>query len=160
MDHNGLLTLTRQLQGTMTNIQQVRTIRPEWKFNGTALIYPETKCPFCLEPVRSEGIWFLGGAIQNRLLGAIFPEAGERVRLIQPGHPHDTGNGALCLGGHPNGLALFAHPANLRDVPMGSGHIPRWLKRYWSGHTCEAGRKGIREYTYDHARLLEELDAI
>jgi hypothetical protein len=151
MDHHGLLTLTRQLNITLTGINTVRsTGPPEWKWKVAPILFPESHCPFCLEVIRSEGVWFLkddasGTRLLNRLVGAVFPSnTGGKVTLIQPSHPHDTGGGVLCLGRNVSGIALLASTPNINDSPMGRYYIPLWLKRYWNRHDCQDMRKYLR----------------
>jgi hypothetical protein len=170
MDHHGLLTLTRQLNITLTSINTVRsTNSPEWKWKATPVLFPESHCPFCLEVIRSEGIWFLRDEMNGRkekLVGAIFPGApGHKVTLIQPSHPHDTGGGLLCLGKNASGIALLASTPNVYDSPMGKYYIPRWLKRYWNKHDCGEMRdflqEGYREGNISFLSFyIEELDAL
>lgn len=164
MDRHGLLTLARTLAMTFSNVSQARISQSHiWDWVAIPLIQPETICPFCKESVRSSGVWFLDNTDvtlptrYDKLRGAIFPSRSGKVELVHPSHPHDTGNGVLCLGGHSTGFNLFASMPNLHDTPMGAYHIPRWLKRYWR-HDC----KDMREYLNHNGYRdqLRELDGI
>ena len=162
MDHHGFLTISRQVNTALLNIKgRAMTLPPQWTWVGTPVICPETHCPFCRNVVRSNGIWFFRGAKQEKLIGAIFPGLpGEKVTLIFPDHPHNTGGGILCLGRNLSGIALLASMPNVRDCPMGSYYIPRWLKRYWGRHVCDEGRDWVNAEASDSVRILQELDAI
>src|SRR5678809_994728 len=118
MDHHELLTVTRRLVLACHTTQTRRaTASPEWEFTVTPVLYPESKCPYCLSVIRSPGIWFLTDSNLYRLLGALFPTQSGPVKLVQPSHPHDTGGGYLCLGRNRDGIALLSSPPNLLDVP-------------------------------------------
>jgi len=165
MDHHGLLTIIRRVTGVHQSIHGSRTTeRPTWDWKVIPILFPESHCPFCNEIVKSEGIWFITEGYKTaRLIGAIFPTLHGPVRMIFPGHPHDTGGGMLCLGKNPSGVALFASTPNLRDCPMGNINIPKWLKKYWDRHTCQEGRDYIINKSWDSLeskRMLQELDAI
>lgn len=161
MDHHGLLILTRQVQTTLTGIRQVRPSNiSEWNWHVRPVLYPESRCPFCLEVIRSNGIWFFTNPLWDKLIGMVLLEQGKRFELIQPSHPHDTGGGFLCLGKNDTGIELLASTPNLRDTPMGPLLIPRWLKRYWNRHTCEQSRAYIQEYATHSNHLLKELDKL
>jgi len=165
MDHHGLLTVMRQVTAVHQSIHISRTAeRPTWNWKVIPILFPESHCPFCNEIVKSEGIWFITEGYKTaRLIGAIFPTPGKPVKMIQPGHPHNTGGGHLCLGKNLSGVDLFASTPNLLDCPMGIVNIPRWLKRYWSRHTCKESRDHILRCswdTFESNRVLQELDAI
>ena len=137
MDHYGLLrTVTLLTQATHEASLARKDAVPRWKWKATPVIFPESKCPYCATTIRSNMIWFLGEERLSRLYGAIQPKRGGRVKLEQPFHPHHTGGGYLCLGGHPHGIALFSNPPNLRDLPMGREFTAKWVNKYW-GHYCK-----------------------
>jgi hypothetical protein len=166
VDHHGLLTLIRQLNTVLTNIDTAKRTGPyKWNWNVTPVIYPESHCPFCRSIIRSNGIWFFKGPRYEILVGAIFIPPDKKVTLIQPGHPHDTGGGLLCLGRNETGISLLASTPNLNDTPMGRYSIPMWLKEYWNKHDCKNMRDYLTEgYANGHVTNLpayiQELDRI
>ena len=157
MDNYGLLTLARQFSTTLHTLSKEKHSAPiTWAWAATPVIIPESKCPFCLRPIRSKAIWFLSGVTHNRLCGILKLDS-KKVELVQPNHPHHTGSGYLCLGRNMDGIALLASMPNLMDAPMGSRHIPKWLKKYWD-HPCIKAR----EYLIAHGflDLLGEYDRL
>ena len=162
MDRHGLLNILRSLSVTCHTIQMERmNQRPEWSWVHTPIIFPESRCSFCHKPIRSPGIWFLSSSpMHNRLYGMLQIQAGARVVMIQPSHPHNTGGGGLCLGRNRNGIELLAGEANLNDCPMGRHRVAAWYKRYWN-HTCPESRAYMQgEFPYDYITILRELDKI
>ena len=149
MDNYGLLTLLRQLDSVITTIgAEARDAPTTWTWNATPVVMPESKCPYCLAPIRSKAIWFLGGNKHERLLGILKLDS-KKVELIYPNHPHDIGGGHLCLGKNTDGIALLASTPNTMDAPMGRWHIPMWLKEYW-GHPCMKAREYLRDNGYQN----------
>lgn len=159
MDHHGFLTAFRTISAVAQQVQVQRkeSINTTWSWAGTPVMYPESKCPFCKGVIQSQGIWLFDGLRQERLIGALFPTEGGKIQLVMPSHPHDTGGGYICFGGHPNGAAVLASAPNLSDVPMGKFYVPRWIKRYW-GHECKQMLKYLRDW--GELDRLEELETI
>lgn len=157
MDHNGLLRLLRAATLECNKVVACRSGKEavNWEWAVTPIMYPESRCPYCHDPIRSPGIWFLKGPNHSRLAGAIFPQPNGKVVVVNPSHPHDICGGQLCLGSHATGIAVFMAEANLRDTPMGSHYIPRWLKRYWR-HDCKEMRWFL--YAAHYRDQLAELD--
>ena len=159
MDHHGFLTVFRAVAASAQQVQANTTTRT-WSWVGTPVIYPESRCPFCRHVVRSPGIWLLanGNYLKNdKLVGALFPTRGGKIKLVMPSHPHDTGGGYLCLGRNADGVALLASTPNIDDSPMGKFMIPRWLAMYWN-HKCKEMVKYLKLYGEDERiRELEKL---
>ena len=165
MDHHGLLTVARRLDQACRVRQTTHVIQSRiWNWDCTAVLYPEAPCTFCGAIMRSPGIWLLNGEKQEFLLGAIFPVAGAKVRILQPNHAHKLNATKLCLGTHRNGVSLLGAPVNLGGVSMSRIHVPRWYKRYWGGHDCQEMRDFIVSDLADSSNpslapsLLQELD--
>jgi hypothetical protein len=154
MDHHGFLGLVRQIDKSLSQATIERdTSAPRWWWNCVAVINPESKCPFCHDTIRSDGIWFFAGERYKRIVGLVMPNS--KFILIHPSHPHDTGGGFLCLGRNPDGIALLASAPNLMDCPLGPYRVPRWLKRYW-GHTCNEAKDYL--FINGHIDWLQELE--
>ena len=158
MDHHGLLNMLRSLAITCQTTQQARNnTRLEWSWVHPPIVFPESHCVYCKATIRSPGIWFLGGDQFTRLFGMLKVTAGDKIELIQPSHPHETGGGNLCLGRNPTGIDLLATPPNLDDCPMGSYRVPAWYKRYWN-HDCDEMREYLTNWgETDQLRLLDRL---
>jgi hypothetical protein len=150
MDHYGLLGVARQLTLACNEVHIKRnSLVCDWEWAGTPVLYPETHCPFCLQVVRSNGIWFFSGTNQDRLVGVIMLDQ-PTVKMVFPSHPHDTGGGYLCFGkyGNKTGIELLASTPNIGDSPRGAWRIPMWLKQYWNGHVCQAGKDWLANNGY------------
>jgi len=157
MDNYGLLALSRQLNTVLASISMIKnSAPPTWEWAATPVVMPESKCPFCLKPVRSNAIWFLDGPNNYRLLG-ILDLAKTKVELVFPNHPHNNGGGYLCLGKNTDGVALLASTPNILDAPMGAKFIPRWLHIYW-GHHCTPARNKLM--SWGQIELVKEYDEL
>jgi hypothetical protein len=152
MDHHGLLTTLYAVNHACLQAHAARraTVKT-WNWAASPVIRPETRCPFCETIVRSEGIWFLEQTIKDRLVGMLPLNQGQQVKIIQPGHPHDTGGGYLCLGKNATGVELLASTPNINDAPMGTWRIPKWLFDYW-GHWCEPAALYLRAREVDYTQ--------
>ena len=158
MDNYGLLNLSRQLGASLTALAAEKHNAPKkWAWAATPVIMPESKCPFCLQPIRSRAIWFLSGENHERLMGILKLDS-EKVELVHPNHPHNTGGGYLCLGKNADGIALLASTPNILDAPMGVRFIPKWLKRYWD-HPCVKAREYLLRSS-EFIELLREYDKL
>lgn len=158
MDRHGLLNILRSLSLSCHAVHESRvSTRPEWGWMHTPVVFPESRCVFCEDTIRSPGIWFLGGPLHKRLFGMLRIVPGGKAVLIQPSHPHDTGGGNLCLGKNPTGIDLLATPPNLNDCPMWSYNVPQWYKRYWD-HDCGEMRDYLRNM--GETEQLGRLDAL
>lgn len=141
MDHHELLGTLRRVSLACNNTYAKRVgTNPEWSWELTPIVFPESLCPFCKKAIRSNGIWFFRGPRQEQLIGALFPTQGGTAKLIQPSHPHDTGGGFLCLGRNLTGAALLASMPNMQDIPIGSHRVATWIAKYWQ-HKCAEGEK-------------------
>lgn len=74
-----------------------------WRWNGEAILFPETLCPVCKQGVPNKAIWLVTGTTSTwdnipRLRGQAIPVHGERLVLERPNHPHAYDNGTLCYG--------------------------------------------------------------
>lgn len=157
MDHYRLLTIMQRLNAAKDTAVALRNAEPkQWKWHCTPVLYPEFKCPYCYNIVRSKGIWFLKGDKNERLMGVFFLRANNRFVLEHISHPHDTGGGFLCIGSHRDGVALLNSPPNLLDCPMGKCYVPRWLKLYWE-HNCQEMTDYIRSTLVTRPLLCAEI---
>lgn len=146
MDHNGFLRLTRQVHAATQEIARLRAETPgHWEWKYMTLPFPESKCPYCNEVIRSNSIWFINQAV-TRLIGIMQVKPGMKAVLQPPRHPHIMDSvGTLCLGRNRDVVSLIASPPNLLDCPMGIQHVPRWLITYWD-HRCAIMMNHIRDY--------------
>lgn len=113
-----------------------------WSFREGIILFPETRCPFCKEVVKSKAIWQVD-VKGKRLLGQGVPVKGQPFKLDNPKHPHVfTGSsgykaGTTCMGNAPDMVtALFGayNPSSLADT---SQKISTWFKgKYWE-HDCK-----------------------
>ena len=158
MDNHGLLNLTRQLAMGMHEVVEARKANKLWFWNATPIAFPESKCPYCKEVIRSQYIWFMQGMKLNLLLGAFKPEEGKKVRLVSATHPHSMGGQSVCIGSHPNGAALLATGPNMRDIPLGAGKTALWINKYWGPHWCSNLEKEIISHdSWNDRKLMGEL---
>lgn len=134
MDHHGLLTLVRSLGIQLQNVRREREITHRWSYVETPVFFPESRCPYCNEVIRSPGIWFLKGDKFQFLVGVLIPREGGHPRLQQPYHPH--GATPFCLGRNRDGIELLSSPVNIRDCSMALENIPHWIRQWWD-HSCD-----------------------
>ena len=145
MDRHGLLTVLHKVNRTCIDVQRKRNSEvQEWKWDCTAVMYPESICVFCKSTIRSPFIWLLKGERLNTLVGVLYPQPGEKVKLLRAEHAHMLTGMTLCLGTHSDGLALLAHPLYLRGTSIGRWYAPRWIKKYWQ-HDCREMRDYLRD---------------
>lgn len=112
-----------------------------WSFREGIILFPETRCPFCKEVVKSKAIWQVDNKAK-RLLGQGIPVKGQPFKLDNPKHPHvftaySGRGGGTCMGNAPDMItALFGayNPSSLADT---SQTISTWFKgKYWE-HDCK-----------------------
>ena len=159
MDHHELLTTVRTVGMAYSQVQQKRTADSTWNLVGTPLMFPECPCPFCGVVARSPYVWLLEiiEPRKPRLLGAFLPSS-RGFTIVYPSHPHNVGNGVLCLGKHLDVWSLFASPPYLDDCPMGRYYVPRWYYNYWN-HSCEEALDYLvsNEFTGDLIREYKQI---
>lgn len=155
MDHHGFLNVVRVVSMTLRDTRHKRESQTDWAWAVTPIVFPEARCPFCHEVARSPYIWLIEEHPKPRLVGAFKPMMGGKLEVVQPGHPHDTGGGYLCIGNHANVFSLFANEPNMGDCPMGTYRVPNWYKRYWN-HTCVEGLEYIKEKASEYPQFLRE----
>jgi hypothetical protein len=152
MDHVGLLTFMRKMQGSVSTALDVHKERRHvWTISPGVAIMPETLCPWCNTVLKSDGIWlFSGGAPRYAMLDGMIRIRAGKIRMEYPGHPNlmvTSGRGALCLGTYQTGMALLSGPANLNDCPMGWQNLPQWYRRYWNHPLCRKGYHWFQDKT-------------
>lgn len=165
MDRHGLLSIWHKLNRAMCETQAKRIAQTyEWKWDCTAVVYPESKCFFCKSTIRSSFIWLLKGEKKEILLGQLYFEPGKKVRLLHIPHAHMIISTMLCLGRAGNGVDLLSSEVYPGGASMAQVRIPHWYKRYWN-HDCPQMRAFITK-TYEEASkptiglaILKELDA-
>ena len=163
MDHHGLLTVLQRV-GVASRQSQIRntTITNDWKWDVTPVIYPESKCSFCLATIKSHGIWLLRGVQLQELVGAFFPVQGDKLKLVQPSFPHMLTSNMLCLGNHLDGVSLLAAPIYFGGMSIIKYQLPVWYKKYWSGHVCSKARDYLNGLDQEDCIIeqLQELDSL
>ena len=165
MDRHGLLTVLHKVNATCIDVQRKRNAEVrEWKWDCTAVMYPESVCVFCKSTIRSPFIWLLKGEKLNILVGVLYPIAGEKVKLLKAKHAHMLTDVNLCLGNHADGISLLASPLYLRGMSIGKDYAPKWIKKYWQ-HDCREMRDHLTndeslriDYPHRLRELLQELE--
>ena len=109
-----------------------------WTWQPGVVLFPEARCPFCQEVIRSKAIWIVRN---NYLLGQGVPVHGEKFVLDPPRHPHATPS-AVCMGNATEALQALFHGLNPESVYV---DMYNWLEGpYWE-HSCrqlERSRNG------------------
>lgn len=137
-----LVEIAKTTQREMAGKTKVKVDDKSWSFREGIILFPETRCPFCKEVVKSKAIWQVD--VKNkRLLGQGVPVKGQPFKLDNPKHPHvftsNSGHksGTTCMGNAPDMMtALFGayNPSSLADT---SQLISTWFKgKYWE-HDCQ-----------------------
>lgn len=101
-----------------------------WSWVPGVVLFPEVRCPYCKDVVKSRAVWKVQG---NYLLGQAVPVAGQPLVLDRPRHPHATPS-TICMGNATDPLqALF----NGLNPDSAWCDIADWLQGpYWE-HSCE-----------------------
>ena len=108
-----------------------------WKWRKGVVLFPEARCPFCQDVMRSRAIWVVHG---YNLVGQAVPRSGRELKLDPPKHPHATPSN-ICMGNAVDPLqALFAglNPKSSYFNPDNeyTGGMGAWLRGpYWE-HDC------------------------
>ena len=153
MTRTELIGLTRTLNVTTQQMQADRNTCTTWELAATPVFFPESHCPYCKGIIRSPGIWFLGGENYNRLYGVLIPQQGGKVELLPSRHAHELGQGYLCLGRAPTGIALLSNTVFLGNLGMSPSVVPWWLNKYWR-HYCSQMVAYLEEQGYGY-KILE-----
>ena len=103
--------------------------RRDWKWREGTLLFPEGRCCFCGEPVRSNRLWVVE---QGWLRGQLDIE---KAVFEKPEHPHAGTDGSLCLGGSNSSTEALFFGVNPADPVMRSLDIPEWYAKMFD-HVC------------------------
>lgn len=164
MDRHGLLNICHKVNRTFHDTQVKHITEPyQWKWDCTAVVYPESRCYYCRATIRSPLVWLLKGENQTQLLGQLYFEPGRKVKLLHIPHVHMISSVTLCLGNTKNGVDLLSSTIYPGGVSISLVYIPRWYKRYWN-HDCPQMREYITKSSNEAGRpsqgltLIKELD--
>lgn len=112
-----------------------------WSWSKGVVLFPEARCPFCKDVMKSRAVWLVRG---NYLIGQAVPVAGQELVLDPPEHPHATSYvspAAICMGNAVDPLQALFNGLNVRssffnpDDEITGGMCP-WLRGpYWE-HDC------------------------
>lgn len=108
-----------------------------WSWSKGVVLFPEARCPFCREVMKSRALWLVRG---NYLLGQAVPVAGRELVLDRPSHPHATPS-AICMGNAVDPLQALFNGLNPKSSSFNTGDqitggMCDWLRGpYWE-HTC------------------------
>lgn len=103
--------------------------RRDWRWSDGTLLFPEGRCCYCGEPVRSNRLWVVD---QGWLRGQLDVEKGV---FEKPEHPHAGTDGSLCLGDSDSPTDALFFGVNPNDPVMRDMNIPAWYAKMF-GHTC------------------------
>lgn len=104
-----------------------------WRFTPGTFLFPEGRCCYCGEAVRSNRLWALDAVGGGRLFGQL-NVAGKTAVFEKPEHPHAGTDGVLCTGGHDVLTALF-FGVNPGDVIRRGMDIKEWYRKMFD-HEC------------------------
>ena len=133
-------------RGVSKLLEMVESSENRWKIASNIRIFPDGKCPFCDQVVRSSCIW----KISESICYGRYSICGNDL-LFTSGtddnfHPHVHSDGSICLGRSSNAdNALFAGMNMVGAYPNWVNNYPLWdsfFKSIW-GHECEELKKNI-----------------
>lgn len=123
------LDIAREVTAALAEAESVQATG--WKWRKGVVLFPETRCPYCREAVRSRAIWLVEG---NSLIGQAVPRAGRPLVLDPPEHPHATPSD-ICMGNASDPLQALFTGLNPESVFV---NMIEWLQgEYWE-HSCDA----------------------
>src|SRR5688572_9862832 len=100
-----------------------------WKWKKGIVLFPETRCPYCKDVVRSKAIWVVHG---YSLIGQAVPVHGREFKLDSPSHPHATPSD-ICMGDAVDPLQALFNGLNPESAYI---QVDGWLRgKYWR-HSC------------------------
>lgn len=107
--------------------------RSTWRFIEGIILFPEARCPYCHEPMRSQRIW---QARSGMVLGCWEIKEGKLVKQAVR-HPHVLNNGAICMGNQPLGKEMSALFLGLNFISsyFTYEHFSDWLLSEFN-HVC------------------------
>jgi hypothetical protein len=105
--------------------------RRDWKWRDGTILFPEGRCCYCGEPVRSNRLWVVES---GWLRGQLDVEKGV---FEKPEHPHAGTDGGLCLGDSNNPIDALFFGVNPSDPLRRDMNIPKWYAKMF-GHTCNS----------------------
>ena len=105
--------------------------RRDWRWRDGTLLFPEGRCCYCGEPVRSNRLWVVD---QGWLRGQLDVEKGV---FEKPEHPHAGTDGSLCLGGSDSPTEALFFGVNPSDPVIRDMDIQKWYAKMF-GHTCHS----------------------
>lgn len=110
--------------------QRESSIERGWRWRPGVVLFPEARCPYCKEVVKSKAIWLV---TKTQLLGQGVPVRGRELVLEAPYHPHATPSD-ICFGNAYDPLQALFGGLNPKSAYVA---VDKWLKgKYWD-HSCE-----------------------
>lgn len=103
-----------------------------WRWRRGTILFPEGRCCFCTEAVRSnDRLW----VVDSGWLRGQLNVAGETAVFEKPEHPHSGTDGGLCLGDSDNAESALFFGVNPADPLRRDMSIPKWYESMF-GHKC------------------------
>lgn len=131
--------IVREVATTLATHEKIDTTG--WKWRPGVVLFPETRCPFCKDVIKSKAVWLVEG---NYLKGQAVPVAGRPLVLDPPKHPHALPS-QICMGNATDPLQALFNGLNPESSFFNvnntiTGDIPGWLRGpYWK-HDCDKAR--------------------
>ena len=139
----------------MSNIDIVRAVTAElttrtrkqvtgWRWAEGVVVFPDIRCPYCKQGVRSPAIWKHN---DTHLIGQVVPQIGVTPALEHPTHAHVVdNNGGICFG-----RAKTAYQALFGALNGTPAYVPKVMPfvtgPLMGNHHCEE-IDAVRENSY------------
>jgi hypothetical protein len=112
-----------------------------WRWRNGTILFPEGRCCYCGEIVRSEDrLW----VVEGDWLRGQFNIAADKADWETPNHPHAGTDGGLCLGNSDDPESALFFGVNPSDPLRRDISIPEWYEQMF-GHKCGKGGVGSSE---------------
>ncbi len=124
----------------------------KWKWANQTVVFPDLRCPFCSDVLRSNAVWVIKG--ESTLLGQAIPTAGRVFKLTTPNHPHvKADTGAICFGNAQSAVHALFSSLNPESVYT---NVIGWLQSSYWNHDCK--QLPGRVYCYGCENSIDEDD--
>lgn len=111
-------------------LRERKTSARGWHWRKGVVLFPEVRCPFCKDVVKSKAVWLIS---QTQLLGQGVPVSGKEFVLDEPRHPHATPSD-ICFGDAVDAMQALFSALNPESEFIDTAP---WLRgKYWR-HECE-----------------------